>query len=188
MIPKTTLTGTTMATISTDRLKAEIAAGVVTDATNAPIPSPNARQRITATGRTTSTPRYASAMLRAVSRAPVPSLRRLLLAAQLRSGEEPKQEQYDERDEQQRHRHRGGVQRPVDLDLLLDVLEDTWVTPGMFPPMRTTDPYSPMARAKASPPPLRIAGARVGSRTRRRSSSCSPLRTPPPPRPRDPPR
>ena len=57
MIPKTTLTGTTMATMSSDRLKAEIAAGVVIEATNAPIPSPNDRHRITATGRTTSTPR-----------------------------------------------------------------------------------------------------------------------------------
>src|SRR5215203_3513280 len=32
VIPNTTLTGTTIATISTERLKAEIAAGVVTDA------------------------------------------------------------------------------------------------------------------------------------------------------------
>ena len=37
--------------------------------------------------------------------------------------------------------------------------EATWVSRGMLPPMRTTEPYSPMARAKASPVPLMIAGA-----------------------------
>src|SRR6478736_3222902 len=44
----------------------------------------------------------------------------------------------------------------------------TWVTAEMFTPMRTTEPYSPIARANASPPPLRIAGVSVGSRTRRK--------------------
>ena len=45
--------------------------------------------------------------------------------------------------------------------------ETTWVSRGMLPPMSTTEPYSPTARAKASPVPLMIAGARVGSTTRR---------------------
>ena len=46
--------------------------------------------------------------------------------------------------------------------------EATWVSRGMLPPMSTTEPYSPIARAKARPAPLMIAGARVGSTTRRK--------------------
>jgi hypothetical protein len=45
--------------------------------------------------------------------------------------------------------------------------EAIWVSRGMLPPMRTTEPYSPMARANASPVPLTTAGASVGSTTRR---------------------
>ena len=46
--------------------------------------------------------------------------------------------------------------------------DTTWVWRGMLPPMSTTEPYSPTARAKARPAPLMIAGARVGSTTRRK--------------------
>ena len=45
--------------------------------------------------------------------------------------------------------------------------ETTCVSRGMLPPMSTTEPYSPTARAKASPAPLMMAGARVGRTTRR---------------------
>ena len=39
--------------------------------------------------------------------------------------------------------------------------------PGIEPPISTTEPNSPMARAKARPPPLMMAGARVGNTMRR---------------------
>jgi hypothetical protein len=45
--------------------------------------------------------------------------------------------------------------------------EAIWVSRGILPPISTTEPYSPMARAKARPPPLMIAGVRVGSTIRR---------------------
>ena len=44
----------------------------------------------------------------------------------------------------------------------------TCVSRGMLPPIRTTEPYSPIARANASPAPLMTAGASVGSTTERK--------------------
>ena len=46
--PKTTLSGTTIATTSSDSCSAEIAAGVVIDSKNAPTPGANVRHRISA--------------------------------------------------------------------------------------------------------------------------------------------
>ncbi len=46
MTPKTTLSGTTRATMSSDRLIADIAAGVETDAMKAPTPGAKARHRM----------------------------------------------------------------------------------------------------------------------------------------------
>ena len=48
--PNTTLSGTTIATMSSDRLSAEIAAGVLIDSRNAPTPSPNVRTRMSTIG------------------------------------------------------------------------------------------------------------------------------------------
>ena len=48
--PNSTLSGTTMATTSSDSCSAEIAAGVVIDSKNAPTPGVNVRQRISPTG------------------------------------------------------------------------------------------------------------------------------------------
>lgn len=53
--PNNTFSGTTIATTNSDRFSAEMAAGVPTDAKNAPIPGLKVRQRINPTGTTTST-------------------------------------------------------------------------------------------------------------------------------------
>ena len=55
--PNTTLSGTTMATMSSDRLSAEMAAGVPIEVMNAPMPSPKVRTRMTTIGRTSRIPR-----------------------------------------------------------------------------------------------------------------------------------
>ena len=62
--PKSTLSGTTIATTSTDNCSAEIAAGVEIDAKNSPKPGANVRQRMSPTGTMTSTRTYASARKR----------------------------------------------------------------------------------------------------------------------------
>gem|GEM_PF-4206855 len=54
-IPKITLSGTTIATTSTDKFSAEIAAGVLIHATNWPKPGVKVRHRIKLTGTTSST-------------------------------------------------------------------------------------------------------------------------------------
>ena len=54
-IPKTTLSGTTIATTSTDKFSAEIAAGVLIQSKNWPTPGANVRHRISPTGTTSST-------------------------------------------------------------------------------------------------------------------------------------
>ena len=54
--PKITLSGTTIATTSSESCSAETAAGVLIEAKNAPIPGSKVRSRISATGTTTSTP------------------------------------------------------------------------------------------------------------------------------------
>ena len=59
--PKSTLSGTTIATTSSDSCSAEIAAGVVIESKNWPNPGAKVRQRISATGTITSTAMYASA-------------------------------------------------------------------------------------------------------------------------------
>ncbi len=55
--PKTTLSGTTIATMSSERLRAEIAAGVLMDARKVPRPGSKARQRMTPIGTATRTKR-----------------------------------------------------------------------------------------------------------------------------------
>lgn len=60
-IPKSTLSGTTIATTISDSCSAEIAAGVVMDATNSPNPGAKVRHRIRPTGTITSTATYANA-------------------------------------------------------------------------------------------------------------------------------
>ena len=52
-MPKMTLSGTTIATTSSDNCSAEIAAGVVIDATKAPNPGSKVRHRMSPTGTTT---------------------------------------------------------------------------------------------------------------------------------------
>ena len=42
------------------------------------------------------------------------------------------------------------------------------VFPGMFPEMKTTEPYSPTARANASANPVSAAGSTAGTITLRR--------------------
>src|SRR5690349_3688701 len=54
--PNSTLSGTTIATTSSDSCSAEMAAGVPTDAKNEPIPGENVRHRMSPTGTITSTP------------------------------------------------------------------------------------------------------------------------------------
>jgi hypothetical protein len=51
--PKSTLSGTTIATTRSDSCSAEIAAGVVMDSKKAPIPGWNVRHKISATGTIT---------------------------------------------------------------------------------------------------------------------------------------
>ncbi|SLJ82397.1 Uncharacterised protein [Mycobacteroides abscessus subsp. abscessus] len=55
--PNTTFTGTTIATMSSDSWKAEMAAGVVMESTKAPMPFSNVRHRMTISGSTSSTNR-----------------------------------------------------------------------------------------------------------------------------------
>ena len=59
--PKRTLSGTTIATTSSDSCSADTAAGVVTDSKNAPMPGVKVRHRISATGTMTRITTYASA-------------------------------------------------------------------------------------------------------------------------------
>ncbi len=54
--PKTTFSGTTIATIVSERLIAAMLAGVVTDSQKATNPSSNVRNRIIASGTSTSAP------------------------------------------------------------------------------------------------------------------------------------
>ena len=63
-IPKTTLSGTTIATTSTDKFNAEIAAGVLIQSKNSPRPGWKVRHRISPTGTTSSTDTYARARKR----------------------------------------------------------------------------------------------------------------------------
>jgi hypothetical protein len=53
--PKTTLSGTTIATTSSDNCSADTAAGVVIDEKKAPTPGAKVRHRISPTGTITST-------------------------------------------------------------------------------------------------------------------------------------
>jgi hypothetical protein len=55
--PKTTLSGTTMAMMSSDRLSAEMAAGVLIEAMKVDRPGSKARHRMTPIGSATSTKR-----------------------------------------------------------------------------------------------------------------------------------
>ena len=122
--PNMTLSGTTISTMIRDRLNAEIAAGVVIESKNCADARARSvrhrmmRQRQPRAGRTSSRARRCAA-----NPAGAGQFHRLACSfARRRFGEQPQHQQGGERDHQQRDRHRGGIGRAVDLDLLLDVL------------------------------------------------------------------
>ena len=78
-----------------------------------------------------------------------------------------RQQQHERGDQHQRGDHRrAGIVELFELDD--DQQRRISVTPGMLPAMNITEPYSPMARAKASVKPVSNAGNSGGSTTRAR--------------------
>ena len=89
-----------------------------------------------------------------------------LLGARAFPGRRAEEQQHHERGHEQHHRHRGappGCRSPLREDEHRGRLG----LERRLPVMSTSEPNSPTARAKASPPPAMIAGARFGRMMRR---------------------
>ena len=167
--PKTTLSGTTIATMSSERLSAEIAAGVRIDSRKVAEPrlegaveddagsagrAGRARRRARRTRRVSRERRVV-----VMSCAPRDAARGCPTAgAANRVRKEMASSATDTA--------AALAGRSISICCWM-YCETTCVSCGMLPPMSTTEPYSPTARAKARPAPLMMAGARVGRTTSR---------------------
>ena len=166
-IPKNTFSGTTMATTSSDRFSADIAAGVlipVVELAEARVEGPPQDH---ATGTISRHQDVGQRHIPGEVANPAATMSCALssrLAA--RAPTTRKSEQHDERDRQQHNGYRGGPGAVVVLDQRADPLRRHSVLPGTAPPISTTEPNSPMPAKTPGPHRTATPAATTAARPR----------------------